>query len=257
MKPVASLFSEATVAHSPLLSDVVAERITDLIYSGQLAPESRLPSERDMAEQLGVSRAVLREALRILEKSGLLQVQHGRGRFVATHASNASVLRASDGWLQSHRRELAELNHVLQLIEPEAVLEIPNHLVPHVAWEARSLYERAVAAVEDGDVTLAAALDGEFHTALCRLTSNSLLRDLTLGLISSMTESARAVYGIPTAARQSLAQHEAVVMALEAGSRMDASHLMREHAAVAYRYAMKHDESMLSTTIVDTGPLSA
>jgi DNA-binding FadR family transcriptional regulator len=244
MKQTSTLFSEAKVAQSPLLSDVVAERITELIYSGQLAPESRLPSERELAEQLGVSRAVLREALRILEKSGLLQVKHGRGRFVSAHMSSGRAARAPNAlndWLQSHRREMAELNHVMQLIEPEAVLEVPSHLVPQVAWEARSLHERARVAVEAGESKLAAELDGEFHATLCRLASNRLLRDLTLDLIASAAESARVVYAIPAAARHSLAQHEAIVQALEAGSRADASRLIREHAAVAYRYAIEHD----------------
>lgn len=244
------LFRQARTAHAPVLSDAVAEQITALVRSGQLAAGSRLPPERELAEQLGVSRTVVREALRILEKSGLLRVKHGSGRFVSERTSESRAPLLADRWLEHHRAEMAELNHVLQLLEPEAVLEIPSHLVPQVACETRALYERAVAAIAARDSHLAAEIDCEFHAALCRCTPNRLLRDLILNLIASATESdsAHAIYAIPTAAHNSLDQHLAIVQALEAGSRDDASRLVREHEAVAYRYAVEYVHRDISST---------
>lgn len=217
-----------------------------LVRSGQLTAGSRLPSERELTDQLGVSRSVLREALRILEKSGLLSAKQGSGRFVNGHASDNWPLPAADHWLGLHWEEMAELNHVLQLIEPEAVLEVPSHLLPQVAYAARVLHEQSRVAVETGDAQLAAQIDSEFHTVLCRFTPNRLLRDLILKLLASGTDSAHAVYAIPAAARNSLAHHLAIVEALEAGSREDASRLVREHAAVAYRYALAASTSPAS-----------
>lgn len=237
-KEASALFSRARAARSPLLSDAVAEQIMQLMRSGQLVAGSRLPSERELADQLGVSRAVVREALRILETSGLLSAKRGSGRYVNGHATDRRPIPMADHWLELHREEMAELNHVMQLIEPEGVLEVPGHLVPQVAHQARVLYERARAAVAAGDAHLAAQLDGEFHAVLCQFTPNRLLRELILNLLASGTDSAHAVYAIPAAARNSQAHHLAIVEALEAGSREEASRLVREHAAVAYRYAL-------------------
>lgn len=229
-----------------------------LIESGQLPAGSRLPAERELAQQLGVSRTVLREALRILEAIGVLEARVGRGRFVSqSHHGGRRALTGS-GWLQSHHEEVAELNHVLQLVEPAGILEIPAHLVPQVASEARTICLRMEAALSAGDVAQAADLDCEFHRTLSRWTPNRLLRDLIWSLVDDAVKSAQVVYGIPSAARHSLDQHWAIVGALEGGSREEASRLLREHAAVAYRFATEQtaaQEASGSDHVKATQPL--
>jgi len=144
-------------------------------------------------------------------------------------------------WLDLHHDEVAELNHVLQLIEPAGILELPTHLLPAVAAEARAVYERALAAIDTEDYDKAAALDLDFHRSLCRRTPNRLLRDLIINLIQLMSESARAVYSVPAAARNSLDQHLKIVSALEQQSREEASALLRDHAAIAHRFAAEQN----------------
>ena len=63
----------------------VADRITAQIESGQLAPGARLPSERDLAAELGVSYDSVRRAMGLLRDRGLIVTVHGRGTFVARH----------------------------------------------------------------------------------------------------------------------------------------------------------------------------
>jgi GntR family transcriptional regulator, transcriptional repressor for pyruvate dehydrogenase complex len=219
-----------------LLSDLAAEQIMDLIRSGRLPLGSRLPPERELAEQLSVSRPVLREALRILEAAGIFTASVGRGRFVTGHALAETASEKAD-WLWLHRGEIAELNHLLQLVEPAGILEVPSHHLPEIVADARSALSRAQKSLDAGDANAAADADAEFHLALCKRTPNSLLRELITRLIGSSVESAHAVYTVEAAARLSLDQHRGIVEALESGSREDASRLLREHAAVAYRFA--------------------
>lgn len=222
---------------SSLLSDLAAEQILKLISRGLLKPGSKLPPERELAEQFGVSRTALREALRILEATGTLRASVGRGRHVASGVPGGRGVLKTGGWLQVHRDEVSELNHLLQLVEPAGVLELPGHLLPEVAAEARSIYVQARAAVEAGDADRAANLDCEFHKCLSRRTPNRLLRELIEGLVDSSRESARAVYAIPAAAKRSLEHHLEIIAGLEAGSQELASNKLREHEAVAYRFA--------------------
>jgi GntR family transcriptional regulator len=63
----------------------VADRITAQIESGQLAPGARLPAERDLAADLGVSYDSVRRAMELLRERGLIVTVHGRGTFVARH----------------------------------------------------------------------------------------------------------------------------------------------------------------------------
>jgi GntR family transcriptional regulator len=99
---------------SPPLPELVAASLRQAVVAGQLEPGQRLPSEPDLAGQLGVSRATLRHALSILEQEGLLVRQHGLGTFVS--AVPPSLLRGG----------LAELSSTTDLIrsqgyEPGAV----------------------------------------------------------------------------------------------------------------------------------------
>ena len=78
---MASQPSFRAVAHvrRPRLSDTITDQIEDLIATGKLKPGDRMPAERDLAQQLDVSRPSLREALLILESRGLLQARRGGG----------------------------------------------------------------------------------------------------------------------------------------------------------------------------------
>ena len=73
------------------LSDAVVSQIEDLIASGILKQGRKLPSERDLAETLRVSRPKLREALATLEERGLVTTQHGEGTFVAALTGSAML----------------------------------------------------------------------------------------------------------------------------------------------------------------------
>jgi GntR family transcriptional repressor for pyruvate dehydrogenase complex len=231
-------FNPVDNVHTALLSDLAAEQIFGLIRSGQLSPGSRLPAERDLAKRLGVSRTALREALRVVEAAGAVEASVGRGRFVSPNPRpDAGIAAATSGWSQLHTDEVAELTHVLQLIEPAGVLEVPRHLLADVSAEGQAICQRANDAIEASNAELAAKLDAEFHRCLCNRTPNRLLRDIILGLVGLMEPSARVVYSIPAAAHRSLDQHKAIIVALEAGDRETASVLLRDHAMIAHRFA--------------------
>ncbi|MDA8188520.1 MAG: FadR/GntR family transcriptional regulator [Dehalococcoidales bacterium] len=96
----------------------VASQITDRIMDGTLKTGERIPSERELAAQFHVSRATIREALRMLEQSGLVVVRLGPlgGGFVA-EASAEPVVNALSLMLRSERTKLAELMEARQSIE--------------------------------------------------------------------------------------------------------------------------------------------
>src|SRR5687768_2190682 len=74
----------------------IAEQITAAIDSGEFKPGQQLPSERDLAQELGVSRPTVREALIALEVAGLVEVKVGVGAFVRTAARPGSALPEAD-----------------------------------------------------------------------------------------------------------------------------------------------------------------
>lgn len=234
--PHVGLFRPIAGAQTALLSDLATSQIMGLIRSGQLPVGSQLPSERALSERLGVSRTVLRESLRVLEASGVLRARVGLGRFLSkapgeARASNTKVQE----WLQLHYAEVADVNYLQQLLSPAAMLDMPIHLLQSVAAEARDITKRMRAAVEAEDFVSAAKLDPEFHSCLSRHATNRLLRELVLALIEVEAETVKATYALPEVARRSLEQHEAIVSALERGSREDASQQLLRHKAEGLR----------------------
>src|SRR3712207_7575074 len=78
------------------LRDQVAEMLLDMISSGDYGVGDRLPPERVLVEQLGVSRTVVREALNLLETRGLIRVEHGRGAIVSADNTHRSEEHTSE-----------------------------------------------------------------------------------------------------------------------------------------------------------------
>jgi len=92
----------------------VAERIADLINEGQVKPGDKLPSERDLAEMLKVSRPTVREAMIALEVSGVIEVRTGSGIYVAGKAGKPRHAPKDDGIGPF------DLLEIRSIIEPEA-----------------------------------------------------------------------------------------------------------------------------------------
>jgi GntR family transcriptional repressor for pyruvate dehydrogenase complex len=105
----------------PRVYSVVVQQVRDLIESGQLKPGDKLPTERSLAEQLGISRSSVREALSALEVLGVIQSRQGLGNYIANNIAG----------------DLSE-DQFEDLIEAEGTLEI---------LEARQLFEPGIAAL--------------------------------------------------------------------------------------------------------------
>jgi GntR family transcriptional repressor for pyruvate dehydrogenase complex len=102
------------------LAEQMAETIKDLILSGQLESGEVLPTEPELAEQFGVSRAVVRDATRILMAKGLVEVQHGRGVFV-TEPTNQAFGDALMLALQRANASAWDVEQFEQILLPEII----------------------------------------------------------------------------------------------------------------------------------------
>ncbi|MEA3334356.1 MAG: FadR/GntR family transcriptional regulator [Chloroflexota bacterium] len=176
------------------LVDQVVLEIEGLIVQGDLAPETRLPPERELAEQLGVSRTVVREAVGILVAKGLLETQHGVGTQVRQLTSQ-QVMEPLGLYLRAHGSgtiSFHDLHQVRSILEVEtgglAACQATDGELAHL----RAIFESMEAA--QADVELLAVHDTEFHRAIAAMTHNPLLivlmdsiRDLLYEYIALVT----------------------------------------------------------------------
>jgi DNA-binding FadR family transcriptional regulator len=152
--------------HEPRLYRIVADRIQALISEQQIAPGERLPSERDLAIQLSVSRASLREALIALELGGVIDVRGGSGVYVSELAAPAApVPEAGPGPF--------EVLSARRLIEAEVAA-----IAARVATD--SAVDAILFAVEEMERHHAnhshnEQADRNFHLAIARATGNSAM----------------------------------------------------------------------------------
>lgn len=167
-------------------SRAVAEAILDAIRSGRLHAEERLPSERTLAEQLGVSRGAVREALSALQLSGAIQVRTGEGSFV----DPACVEQSADQTLSilDHNRSPLELW--------EARRELEFTLARMASDAAEDAHVRAIgqhldamrAAAENHDLGRYIAANNAFHEAIIEPVSNSILLEFAIELIRATNQ---------------------------------------------------------------------
>jgi GntR family transcriptional repressor for pyruvate dehydrogenase complex len=170
------------------LYEEVAARIRDLIADGELSPGQALPSERKLAEQFKVGRAVIREAIRQLEVSGLVESRHGGGNYVrevtVEHlvAPIASVLNG-----MSHLRE--ELMDARLFFEPQIARAAAARATP----EDLQLLEDVIHRQEERAVNgqSGAEEDAEFHDLLAQATHNTVV-ERVMEVIDNLLEDSHA-----------------------------------------------------------------
>ena len=220
------------------LVEAATEAITAEILHGRLRAGDKLPTERELVAQLGVSRTVLREALSSLEALGVLETRGTRGRWVAAGGSSERSRTLVAAWLHQHAPEILEVDEIRSVLEAHAIASMSQWDALDAAREASAALREQTEALERGDAIAAADGDAAFHRTLGSYTQNTALRSLLEGLVDASRTSAYAVYSLPETAACSLAQHREIVEALAASDVERAARLAQEHMLdVARRYS--------------------
>ncbi|WP_369370834.1 FadR/GntR family transcriptional regulator [Promicromonospora sp. Populi] len=221
------------------------ERVLAQIESGLSAGKwpigDRLPAERALAEELGVSRPSVREAIRILEAMGLVRTAVGSGP-----SSGATVIdRPAAGLGAAVRLHIASgalpVSDVVQtrvLLEAGAVRDAATR-VPDDA--ALASVREHVEAMADPALDVAAFVehDQDFHIELARLGGNQLVEAILSGMRAAVASyvmaGAEAVEEWPRTAARLCAEHRAILDAVARHDGAEAERLMREHIEGFYR----------------------
>ncbi|BCY09191.1 GntR family transcriptional regulator [Actinoplanes sp. L3-i22] len=197
------------------LTDKAIARIRERIQSGELAPGSKLPAEPELAVQLGLSRNLMREAVKALQVAHVLEVRRGDGTYVTSLQPDMLLggLGGAVELLQGDAGTLLDLMEVRRLFEPAAsALAATRIAEPGLAEVKRHL--DAMRRAGD-DVELLNLHDAAFHRAVIAATGNDTLVSLLEG-ISGKTLRARIWRGLVDgdAAGRTVAEHEAIYQAL-------------------------------------------
>jgi GntR family transcriptional repressor for pyruvate dehydrogenase complex len=215
-----------SVVRQPRLSDQVAAGLMQAISSGRLEPGARLPSERSLCEQFGVSRTVVREAVTILAAKGLIEVRSGSGLRVASVNGDA-VTESLSLYLRGQTLDYTRVHEIRAVLEVPMAAAAATRRTDDDVRRLVDACERVEASLDDVDV--AAIHDVEFHRAVGRATHNDLYVVLLDAVGAALLEVRRANLALPSADSQTVAHHRAILDAIVAGDAAAAADAMRVH----------------------------
>ncbi len=213
-------------------AEQVVEQIRALITSGQLHPGDRLPAERELAKQLGISRPSIRAGLRMLVARGVLKARHGSGTYVADGPPSLDSEQLSI---------LAELHGLTfdQMFEARRVLEVQ---VAGLAAE-RATAEN-LAAISEEVAEMYATLENpqqylihdiRFHRAIAAASANPILATLVEMVSAVMYDRRRETIGRAHDFKESVEMHQRIYRAIRSRKPEEARAAMHEHLALAHK----------------------
>jgi GntR family transcriptional repressor for pyruvate dehydrogenase complex len=217
------------------LYEQIAQQLLAHIRTSGLRPGDRLPPERELAGQLGVSRASLAQALVALEILGVVNVRHGNGAVIVSLLSDTQVVQA----IQAHASRLPDI------IEARAALEVKlaSLAASRRTPEDLDAIDAALDAMADDIAAGGRGIeqDAAFHAAVTAAGHSSLLAKLMREISDLIVETRVESLGQPGRPGQSLAGHRAIADAIRDGDPVAAAAAMEEHILLVSDVAMLQD----------------
>jgi len=217
------------------LNERIRLEILRALETQDMKPGDRLPSERELALNLRVSRPSVREAVKSLEAEGRLVVKHGQGVFVA-EPSVRKTLRAS---LANLDHSLAELFAMREILEVPAARWAAERSDPAALQRIREAYGALEKACQElpVDFEKLQKLDATFHLRIVEAAGNRLLVQ-SQGVLNELLETGmQTTLAIPGRMEQSRGEHRLILEGITTGDPVAASRAARTHIRRAGRAA--------------------
>jgi GntR family transcriptional repressor for pyruvate dehydrogenase complex len=225
----------------------VVGHIEDELRAGRLHVGSRISGERALADTLGVSRASVREGLRVLEAMGLVRTSVGSGPesgavvVADTAAAMTSALRLH---LASTSLPVSDVVETRLLIETWAIRQAARRQDGGALARAAELLETMKDPTLDAEAFH--QLDAEFHLTLARAAGNEVVASIMTSLRGAIHEYVMAAVSMlpdwPSVAAKLRRQHRALLGAVQAGDGERAARLVAAHIEGFYTMAMRNDK---------------
>jgi DNA-binding FadR family transcriptional regulator len=218
------------------LSHEIFDRLVRSIQSGELAPNDRLPSERELMLRYGVGRPAIREAMQSLQQMGLIRIAHGERARVTMPTADAIIDQVSGAMVQLLGRVpggLDELKDARLLFEVGLVQVAARRVTPESARLLNDAAETCHRAAGDHPRFLAA--DMAFHRQIATMSGNTLIRALSAGMLDWLIKFRTDLVSARGAEQLTLQEHARIAAAITAGDPAEAAAAMTDHLTRANR----------------------
>ncbi|WP_427026365.1 FadR/GntR family transcriptional regulator (plasmid) [Aureimonas ureilytica] len=211
-------FSETSPIQRKNSAEAVFDDLRSAITGGRIAVGTRLPAETRLAATYGVSRPVIREALRSLQTLGLTQTRTGSGTFVVTPAPSSDL--SYSGY------------SARDLMEARPLIEVPAAgwaAVRRSEAEAEALMALCEAMDREEDPHRWVRLDSDFHMALAEASGNAVFAKIVAEVRDALMQQSGLVNMMASRRLASNREHRDIAVAVRDGARAEASRAMARH----------------------------
>jgi GntR family transcriptional regulator, transcriptional repressor for pyruvate dehydrogenase complex len=221
----APIKSDFEVVRRNKVYEEVAKQIERLILK-KLKPGDKLPSERELAEMLQVSRSSIRDAIRGLELLGLVEPRQGAGTIVRERSSDSSVNPFANA-LKRRQNLVTELLDFRKMLEPPLAARAATHASADEISEMEDILQRQEKTQGQGDAAIAE--DAEFHYSIALASGNSVVLKVIDTLMDLLRDTRQHSLQVDGRAEKSLAGHRRILSAIKRHDAEAAKAAMRRH----------------------------
>ncbi len=219
------LQSDFEVIRRQKVYEAVAEQIERLILK-KLKPGDKLPSERELAELLQVSRSSIRDAIRSMELMGMVEPRQGAGTIVCERPTEAAVNPFADA-LKRRQELVGELLDFRKMLEPPLAARAATHVSADEVLEMEEILQRQEAKLALGESAIEE--DAEFHYSVALASGNSVVLKVLDLLMDLLRDTRQRSLQVPGRQQKSLAGHRKILAAIKRRDGEAAKSAMRRH----------------------------
>jgi GntR family transcriptional repressor for pyruvate dehydrogenase complex len=217
----------------------IVDQILDMLRKGEFHPGSQLPPERDLSEQLKVSRASLREALSALQLLGLIETRSGQGTFVSNKA-DSTLLRLDASLVYQDLESPFAILQARKAVEPSIAALAARQRSSETLQRLKEIQHLA----ESDSLGLSSEVDRRFHLAIAEATQNPVLVHMMSVVYELMGQRLWLLLRDATAAapgklHQYAEHHRAIYEAIARQDEAAAATRMQEHLENVERFMIE------------------
>lgn len=214
------------------------DQIRDLILSGELEVGQKLPTEMELSKLLNVGRSSVREALRVLEAEGLVEVRRGSGTYVTSNQPLNNHTIDLREWLKLREETLEQVLEVRESIEGLAAGLAAERATPEQIqqiWEISLSFSDKLkhidehTAIQTSVFNELSQLDAAFHLQISQASGNDIANEIISHIIPAFQESNKAVLYLYRTALLAKEEHKQIAMSIQTRNSQAAEAAMRHH----------------------------
>ena len=214
------------VVRTSRLYEQIVQQVEESIHNGSLKPGDQLPPERELAQQFGVSRTAVREAVKALREKGLVEAYPGRGTFI-TDGTSYTIRQSLDRMLKSGNEGFGFLAEVREILEPEIAALATTRADEEALALLREQVEVMDEAKRDPDAFIEADLD--FHLTLGEAAGNPIILSLIDSIVGLLREQRMGIFQVEGGSERGQYHHKRILEAVEHRDPIGAREAMKAH----------------------------